>query len=46
MLVERIWPALESVDSSSGALGTAVGGALTELLPIVINAPADRKTRD
>jgi len=46
MLVERIWPALESVDSSSGALGTAVGRALTELLPVVINAPADRKTRD
>jgi hypothetical protein len=46
MLMERIWPALESVDSSSGALGAAVGRALTELLPIVIDAPADRKTRD
>lgn len=46
ILMERIWPALESVDSSSGALGEAVGWALTELLPIVINAPADRKARD
>lgn len=46
ILMERVWPALESVDSSSGALGAAVGWALTELLPVVINAPADRKTRD
>jgi hypothetical protein len=34
ILMERIWPALESVDSSSGALGAAVGWALTELLPM------------
>src|ERR1035437_8552210 len=46
LLMDRIWPALESVDSSSGALGAAVGWVLTELLPIVINAPADRKARD
>lgn len=46
VLMERIWPALEFVDSSSGALGAAVGWTLTELLPMVIGAPADRKTRD
>ena len=34
ILMEKIWPALESVDSSSGALGGAVGWTLTELLPI------------
>jgi hypothetical protein len=45
-LMERIWPALEHVDSSSGALGGAVGWTLNELLPIVIDAPADRETRD
>jgi hypothetical protein len=44
--MERIWPALEFVDSSSGALGGTVGWTLAELLPIVIDAPADRKTRD
>ena len=44
--MEKIWPALEPVDSSSGALGAAVGWALTELLPVVIKASADRKTRD
>lgn len=46
ILMERIWPALECVDSSSGAIGSTVGWTLTELLPIVIDAPADRKTRD
>jgi hypothetical protein len=46
ILMERIWPALEAVDSSSGTLGAAVGWTLTELLPLVINAPAERKTLD
>jgi hypothetical protein len=46
ILMEKIWPALEFVDSSSGALGGSVGWALTELLPIVITAPADLKIRD
>ena len=46
ILMEKIWPALEQVDSSSGALGGSVGWTLTELLPIVVEAPADRKTRD
>jgi hypothetical protein len=45
-LMERIWPALEQVDSSSGSLGSSVYWTLIELLPIVVNAPADRKTRD
>jgi hypothetical protein len=45
-LMERIWPAFEQVDTSSGALGGAVYWTQDELLPIVIDAPADRKTRD
>jgi len=45
-LAERIWPALEPIDTSSGAVGSAVYGALEKLLPIVKSAPADRKTRD
>ena len=44
-LMEKIWPALEHVDSSSGALGSAVNKALGDLIPIVVNAPADEKTR-
>ena len=45
-LMEKIWPALEHVDSSSGALGSAVNKALDALIPIIVNAPADEKTRD
>ncbi len=45
-LMERIWPAFQNIDTSSGALGGAVYWAQEELLPIAIEAPADRKTRD
>ena len=45
-LMEKIWPALEHVDSSSGALGSAVSKTLGDLIPIVVNAPADEKSRD
>ncbi|MHB8508959.1 MAG: hypothetical protein ACYDGR_09990 [Candidatus Dormibacteria bacterium] len=34
-LLERISPALEQVDSSSGAIGTAVNNAIDELVPII-----------
>ncbi|MCG8047525.1 MAG: hypothetical protein N0E48_18170 [Candidatus Thiodiazotropha endolucinida] len=45
-LMEKIWPALEHVDSSSGALGSAVNKTLDALIPIIVNAPADEKARD
>jgi len=45
-LMEKIWPALEHVDSSSGALGSSVNKTLDDLIPIVANAPADEKIRD
>jgi hypothetical protein len=44
--LERVSPALEHVDSSSGAIGTAVNHAVAELVPLIANAPADTKTRD
>ena len=43
-LAARIWPAFEHIDTSSGALGTAVRRTLDELVPILIAAPADEKT--
>ena len=43
-LMERIWPAFQDVDTSSGALGGEVYWAQDKLLPIA--APADQKTRD
>lgn len=44
--LERVSPALEHVDSSSGSIGTAVNNAIAELVPIIANAPADAKTRE
>ena len=44
--LERVSPALEHVDSSSGSIGTAVSHAIAELVPLIANAPADAKTRD
>ena len=44
-LMERLWPALQHIDTSSGALGTAVYKALEDLIPLLIAAPADRDTR-
>ena len=45
-LMEKLWPALEHVDSSSGALGSAVNKTLDDLIPLIIKAPADANTRD
>ncbi len=44
--LERLSPALENVDSSSGAIGTAVNHAIDELVPIVSAAPADAAARE
>jgi len=44
-LMERIWPAFQGIDTSSGALGAAVARTLDELIPILIDAPADHSTR-
>lgn len=44
--LEKVSPALEHVDSSSGAIGTAVNSAITALVPIIAKAPADAETRE
>jgi hypothetical protein len=46
LFLERVSPALEHVDSSSGAIGTAVNHAIAELAALIACAPADTKTRD
>ncbi|TAN34887.1 hypothetical protein EPN29_00790 [bacterium] len=43
--LERVSPALESVDSSSGSIGTAVNNAIDKLVPIIAAAPADPRIR-
>ncbi|MCC6390060.1 MAG: hypothetical protein IT167_05630 [Bryobacterales bacterium] len=45
-LAERIWPAFEHIDTSSGALGAAVNRTLELLIPIIANAPGDRPERN
>ena len=45
LLLEKLSPALERVDSSSGSIGSAVNNAINALLPIMVTAPADEQTR-
>jgi hypothetical protein len=45
LFLERVSPALEQVDSSSGAIGTAVNHAIEDLVAIIARAPADPKRR-
>jgi hypothetical protein len=40
-LLERISPALEHVDSSSGSIGSVVNRTIAELVPVIAHAPAD-----
>jgi hypothetical protein len=45
IFLERLSPAIEQVDSSSGAIGSCVSRAIWELVPLIAAAPADAKTR-
>lgn len=45
LLLERLSPALEHVDSSSGAIGIAVNHAIAQLVPVIATAPADPTVR-
>ncbi len=46
LLLERLSPAIENVDSSSGAIGTAVNNAIMALVPIIAGAPAGAALRE
>jgi hypothetical protein len=46
LFLEKISPAIEQVDSSSGAIGGAVNGAIDTLVPVIARAPAEDKLRD
>ena len=45
ILLEKLSPALQQVDSSSGALGTAVNNAIDTLVPIIVKADVDQRAR-
>ncbi len=46
LFLEKVSPALERVDSSSGAIGTAVNHAIEACAKIIAEAPVDDRTRD
>ncbi len=46
LFLEKVSPALEQVDSSSGAIGTAVNHAIEACASIVAEAQVDDRTRD
>ncbi len=45
LFLQKLSPALQSIDSSSGSIGTAVNRAIDALVPIIAKAPADQKVR-
>ena len=46
LFLEKLSPALEHVDSSSGSIGTAVNNAIAALVDIIATAPAEDATRE
>jgi hypothetical protein len=46
LLLERLSPALEAVDSSSGAIGLAVYNVIEIMVPIIAAAPVDADFRE
>src|ERR1043166_6253813 len=46
LFFEKVSPAIEQVDGSSGSIGNAVHNAIDELVPIIAGAPADAALRD
>lgn len=45
-LIERLWPALQHIDTSSGLLGRVVNSAVHEVIQYPIEAGVDLKTRE
>jgi hypothetical protein len=46
LFLEKLSAAIENVDSSSGAIGTAVNNAIEALVPVIADAPANDELRD
>lgn len=46
LFLERLSPALNQIDSSSGALGSATYAAVQELVPLIGGAPVDTAVRE
>lgn len=46
IFIEKLSPAIEQIDSSSGAIGATVDHAIATLVPIIANATTDEHLRD
>ena len=46
LFLQKVSPALENVDSSSGAIGTAVNRGIAALAEIIASAPVETETRE
>lgn len=46
LFLEKLAPSIEQVDSSSGALGSAVNRAIETLVPIIVNVDVSRTVRE
>ncbi|MAG31389.1 MAG: hypothetical protein CL908_10930 [Deltaproteobacteria bacterium] len=46
LFLEKVSPAIEHVDGSSGSIGAAVNNAIRTLVPIIAEAPVDAKLRE
>ncbi len=45
LFLEKVSPALEHVDNSSGALSAAVNAAIAELVPVIVSSRADAQAQ-
>lgn len=45
LFLQKVSPALQNVDSSSGAIGSAVNRAIDALAPLIAKSPAELPTR-
>lgn len=46
LLLEKLSPAVNQIDSSSGALGSATNGIVEKLVPLIVAAPVSRPVRE
>jgi hypothetical protein len=46
LLLEKLSPAVNQIDSSSGALGSATNGVVGKLVPLIAAAPVPRRVRE
>ncbi len=45
LFLQKLSPALQNIDGSSGAIGTAVNRAIDTLVPVIAKAPVDHDLR-